>query len=172
MTGVKHIEEIELVESEQKIVKFLVKYKQQQCNLKGMTHTIVGKQSDEETQLEGMGAEIAAAKILNVWPDLDHSDAEIHDFYVNRWTVDVKATKYPYGKLILPIHKSTEKACDYYVLMTGTFPKYRFAGAASKKELINKKNISSLGYNKIYMLEQHELKSIEEFLDETKARTQ
>lgn len=170
MIGVQHTN-IELLESEQRIAKFLAKYKLQQCKVQNYQSHVVGKDSQEVIDLESIGSELAAAKLLNVWPDLDHSIAEVHDFYYNGYTVDVKVTKYPNGRLILAPYKKDEKSCDYYILMVGKFPKYTFIGAASKKELIDEKNLGSLGYNKIYMLPQNKLKSFKEFVDETKTRT-
>lgn len=165
----KHIE-IELAESEQKIVKFLAQGREKNSRAKNYKNRKVGRQDQEQTELEGMGAELAAAKILNVCPDLDNSRASIHDFIFNGYTVDVKTTKYFNGKLILPLNKNKNNSCEYYILMVGEFPRYRFIGAAKNTDLINDKNIGSLGYDKIYMLEQSQLKNLEEFLDETKAR--
>ena len=168
MTGVKHTEII-LTDSEQKIADFIAKVRTKTSRAKGIKNLKVGPQSPEQTELEGAGSELAAAKILNVWPDLSSGKSSVEDFTYNGFTVDVKTTKYPNGRLILPLYKK-QKACDYYVLMVGTFPKYKCVGVASKNKLIDDKNITSFGWNNHHALEQAELMSIEDFINETKAR--
>ena len=161
--------EIELLKPEQKIAEFIAKTRTKVSRSAGIKNLKFGPQSAEETDLEGAASELAAAKILNVWPDLDPSKSSVHDFTFRGYTIDVKTTKYQTGRLLLPLYKKN-KACDYYVLMIGSFPKYKCIGFASKEDLINDDKIGTLGKTKSYMLEQNELKTLEEFLNETKAR--
>jgi len=161
--------EIELLNTEQKIAEYIARSRTKTNRAAGIKNLKAGPQSSEETELEGVASELAAAKILNVWPDLDTSKASVEDFTFRGYTIDVKTTKYHAGRLLLPLYKK-DKACDYYILMIGSFPKYKCMGFAAKKDLINEDKIGTLGNYKNYMLEQNELKTLEEFLNETKAR--
>lgn len=160
----KHTE-IELTKYEQKIAEFIAKVRTKSSRASGIKNLKVGPQSDQQTELEGAGSELAAAKILNVWPDLNPDKPAIEDFIYKNLTVDVKTTKYPNGRLILPLYKKN-KACDYYMLMIGSFPTYKCVGLASKEKLIDDSNIASFGRNLHHTLEQNELKSVEDFINE------
>jgi hypothetical protein len=85
---------------------------------------------------------------------------------VGSYTVDVKTTKYRTGKLIAALDKK-DKACDYYMLMLGTFPEYSLGGFCKKEKLLNEDTITNLGWGKLHALEQYELLSLAEFRKET-----
>ena len=109
---------------------------------------------------------MAAAKLLNVWPDIQIEEIPTHDLVVSNYTVDVKATKYRTGKLIAALHKK-DKACDYYMLMLGTFPEYSLGGFCKKEKLLNEDTITNLGWGRLHALEQDQLMSLDEFKKET-----
>lgn len=156
-TGVKHIN---LNPVEQRLVKFMAKSRYEKSRAAGIKNNRKGPQSDYDTDLEGFGSELAAAKLLNVWPDLDLEGIPDHDLVYNGKTIDVKSTKYESGRLCAGLHK-VNKSCDYYMLMIGSFPKYRFAGMAKKEELLNQKNIMNLGWGELFALDQSSLNSLE-----------
>jgi hypothetical protein len=123
----------------------------------------IGKQSVEETDLEGIGGEIAFCRAYNLYPDTNldsrpHFDAVLS----NGTTVDVKTTKYLNGKLIA-IRGKVSKPPDAYALVVGTFPNYRIAGLMRASELLQDSRLINLGYGLTFAAEQSELESFEQF---------
>jgi hypothetical protein len=57
-------------------------------------------------------------------------------------TYDVKVTKYENGHLVAGLHKKN-KPCDFYVLFTGEFPRYRIAGFGDQESLLVKERIKN-----------------------------
>ena len=157
---------IRLRETEQKICEYIAKERYNNARKKGIADNKKGPQSNYDTDLEGVASEMAAAKLLNVWPDIQIEEIPTHDLVVSDYTVDVKATKYRTGKLIAALHKK-DKACDYYMLMLGTFPEYSLGGFCKKEKLLNKDTITNLGWGELHALEQDKLMSLDEFKKET-----
>ncbi len=93
-------------------------------------------------------------------------EAPVHDLLVGTHTIDVKTTKYRTGKLIAALDKKN-KACDYYMLMLGTFPEYSLGGFCKKEKLLNRDTITNLGWGELHALEQDQLMSLDEFKKET-----
>lgn len=154
---------VELNEAEQKLAQFLAKARHAKARNNNIENKRLGPQSDWETDLEGMAAEIAACKLLNVYPDLQTESIPIYDM-VSRsgWTIDVKATKYKTGKL-LAVKGKSENRSDFYMLMIGEFPEYRCGGLASAERLLNDKTLMDLGRGVGHAMEQDELQSLEEW---------
>lgn len=157
---------IRLEESEQKICEYIAKERHNNARRKGVPNKKKGPQSAYETDLEGVASEMAAAKMLNVWPDLMIGEAPAHDLLVGRHTIDVKTTKYKTGKLIAALYKK-DKACDYYMLMLGTFPEYSLGGFCRKEKILNENTVTNLGWGQLHALEQDQLMSLDEFKKET-----
>ena len=155
-----------LGETEQKVCEYIAKERYNNASKKGITDNKKGQQSNYDTDMEGVASEMAAAKLLNVWPDIQIEEIPTHDLIVGKYTVDVKATKYRKGKLIAALHKK-DKACDYYMLMLGTFPEYYLGGLCKKEKLLTKETITNLGWGELNALEQDQLLSLEEFKKET-----
>jgi hypothetical protein len=134
---------------------------------KGVTNSKIGGQSDEVTDLNGIGAELSFCKMFNVFPDLsistrsstngeDTGDAVLH----NGKTIDIKATVYPCGKLLAVPWK--QEKVDLFALMVGTFPTYTFKGFMRAPELLKKERIGDLGHGETYIAYQNELLSLEQ----------
>lgn len=159
-----------LTETEQKIATYLAKSRYKKARERNIIDNKKGPQSNYETDLEGVASEMAAAKLLNLWPDLQIEKVPDHDLILNNITIDVKATKYQTGKLIAATHKK-EKACDYYMLMIGSFPEYRCAGFCKKEDILNNNTITNLGWGDLHAVSQDNLQALEDFLNEANART-
>lgn len=160
---------MKLTETEQKIATYLAKARYKKARERGIVDNKKGPQSNYSTDLEGVGSEMVAAKLLNLWPDLQIEKVPDHDLKINNITIDVKATKYQSGKLIAATHKK-EKSCDYYMLMIGSFPEYRCAGFCKKEDILNVNTITNLGWGELHAVEQINLQSLEDFLYETSSR--
>jgi hypothetical protein len=158
---------VKLTETEQKISIYIAKKRYQNARSKGITNNKKGPQSNYETDLEGVASEMAAAKTLNLWPDLQIEKIPEHDLKFGPFTIDVKTTKYKTGKLIAAKHK-IEKSCDYYMLMIGSFPEYSCAGFCKKENLLNNNTLANLGWGELHAVDQINLQPLEDFLNENK----
>jgi len=155
---------ITLNTAEQRLAKFVGRERDLNGRRNGYTNRRIGPQSDEQTDLEGIAAEIAFARYVNVYPDIDIDCKEYppHDAVLHDGTlVDVKTTKYPNGRLIVAPWKNAD-AVDAYVLVVGTFPTYRIAGAMESHELIRPQRMKDLGHGKVFVATQDELKPLDE----------
>jgi hypothetical protein len=148
---------IELNEAEQRLAKFLAKTRNEKNRSRMSVNRRIGPQSDEITDLEGIGGELAFCKLMNIYPDMQTDFILGHDCLLQDGTkVDVKTTKYETGKLLsVPWKDSNE--IDVFALMIGELPKYRYAGMMSAKELLKEHRKTNLGYGIVYMATQDEL---------------
>ena len=110
-----------------------------------------------ETEVEGVGGELAFAKMCNLYPDFSVVPGK-YDFIAHGMTVDVKTTKHKNGRLLV---SSTKKIsdCDSYVLVVGSMPRYEMIGWAYAPEIINEEHLGELGNGPVYMMDQSELHS-------------
>lgn len=111
--------------------------------------------------INGFGAELAFCRLCGVLFDSSVIKEENHFLKADAVlmtgkTVDVKSTKYPYGKLIVRLGKE-EKYVDIYALMTGVFPTFVFRGWASYSDIIRDELVANLGHGDAYCLAQVKL---------------
>jgi hypothetical protein len=162
---------VTLISTEQDVCKALAKRRTSMNRNNGVKNSKIGKLSDDEMDLEGMGAELAFCKLFNVFPDLtthlrsskdgmDGGDAILH----NGMKVDVKSTTRSNGRLVTANWKNENEKVDLYCLMTGSFPTYTFRGFISSENIFQDKNWRNLGYGYNYVAEQDELKTLEEII--------
>jgi hypothetical protein len=154
--------EVALNPQEQTVCRALAKKRHANNRKAGTPNAKRGPQSNEQTDLEGIGAEFAFAKLFNLYPDLsieprtadtDTGDCTLRDGRA----VDVKATQYKTGKLIaVPWKKS---GVQLYALMTGVFPTYTFRGFMEATELLREERLGTLGYGPTHIAHQEELVS-------------
>lgn len=148
---------ITLTESEQRICHWLAKMRHARNRATGTRDARIGPQSPEQTDLEGIGAEFAAAKMLNVYPDLDIDHRPGFDVLTHHGDrVDVKATRYKNGKLVVARWKASGEV-DCYLLVIGTFPTYRIAGFVSSDEALAPHRRTNLGHGPTYAVPQSDL---------------
>lgn len=153
------MQEIVLNAAEQKLAHYLAKCRHEKNRHHGVSNARIGPQSDYETDLEGIAAEIAFCKVMNVYPDTQTDEWKDADAITpSMGAVDVKATKYKNGRLLVRTTK-VDKAIDAYALMVGVFPRYLFAGWVPASELITEENIKDLGRGDTYVLDQNRLRN-------------
>lgn len=131
--------------------------------IKGIAQGQRSPASHQDVEINGIGAEVAFCKLLNIYPDMsihtrsasngtDTGDAVLP----NGFRVDIKTTKYKSGKLlVLPWQKGN---VDFYVLMIGEFPNYEFKGAIPSC-LVTKKG--DMGYGESFVVTQNELTDLQ-----------
>ena len=157
---------IELTETEQQICKFVANLRFTNARKNGIKNSKIGNQSNEFTDLQGFSAEFAFCKLFNLFPDFTIytrsaiKDELDYDAIIKNKRIDIKATKYNNGRLIVAPWKDKNKI-DIFVLMIGTFPKYKYVGCMTSNELIQSNRIGDLGHGKGYMALQYELKELE-----------
>tara|TARA_Y100000310_G_C20561210_1_gene753154 strand:+ start:260 stop:775 length:516 start_codon:yes stop_codon:yes gene_type:complete len=112
-----------------------------------------------EIDLDGVGGEMAFAKLKNLCPDLGALPRSGgHDFLTkNGRTLDVKTTSVKHGNLLVGENKANAPS-DFYVLMTGKFPTYEYVGWASSKQVFKAENLVDLGYGKVYRVWRKDLR--------------
>lgn len=161
---------VTLDDGEQMVCKVLAKLRHQNNRKEAVKNSRIGGQSDEATDLEGIGSELAFSKLWNLYPDLsifirsslkgeDEGDNILH----TGQSVDVKATRYATGKLVAVPWKKMK--VDLFALMVGVFPKYTFKGFMRSEELLQEKRLGTLGHGPTYIAYQNELRDIDK-LDE------
>ena len=124
----------------------------------GIIDQKIGKQSVADTDIGGIGGEIAFCKLFNFYPDLSLSPRRGGCDCVTKSgrTVDVKHTPYNTGKLLA--YRKEECAVDYYALMVGEFPEFDCRGYIPADALIRKENLRDMGYGYLsYTLSQEQL---------------
>ncbi len=126
----------------------------------GVKNNKIGKQSNAFTDLEGIAGEMAFCHLFGFEPDetvfVRSAASDEGDARLDGITFDVKTTKYRTGKLLAVPGKTKSKA-DYYVLMTGEFPRYTYRGMMKADELLKEERLGSLGYGPTYIATQDEL---------------
>lgn len=157
----------QLNETEQALCRAIAKKRYSNNRKSSVKNSKIGGQSNEFTDLEGIGSELAFCKLFNVYPDFsieprsslageDTGDATLRDGR----TVDVKATKYSFGRLVAVPWKQPH--VDLFALMVGRFPEYEFRGFMKKDELLKDSRLGTLGHGPTYIAEQKELKNLVE----------
>ena len=149
--------DITLNEVEQRLAKYLATSRTAANRGAGVMNGKLSTQSDAEIDLDGVGAELAFCRLMNVYPDLslDLRSGGADCIWAGR-TLDVKQTRYHAGRLIA-IRKKAVHPCDLYALMIGAFPTYRFAGMATSDQLFAAERLHDLGRGVGYVLEQDAL---------------
>ena len=144
-----------LNETEQIIAKILAERRYKNNRARGVVDRQIGGQSSEETDLNGLGAEMAFAKMFNVYPDLGDVPGKEDGITRKGYTYDVKTTKYKNGRLLAVMSKQIED-CNLYVLMIGEFPSYRIVGYARAEDLLSGNYIDDLGRGPGHAMKQTE----------------
>lgn len=118
----------------------------------------IGPQSNEETDLLGLGGELAVAKWLNIYPDLTtYARQGGVDLISNTGKrIDVKTTMYKTGKL-LAMMNTAYPDIDIFVLVTAVFPVFIVRGWATKEELLRPNTVANLGHGNAHCLAQDKL---------------
>ena len=135
---------VRLTSEEAKICQFLGKARRQSNRSHGINDQLVARENPEERDIEGIGAEMAFAKLYNLYPPFNiQPQSGSADFIMGR-TIDIKQSNHLDARLIVPPSKIEKGGCDAYVLATGKLPYYIFRGFAKKEQICNQKNLITL----------------------------
>lgn len=159
---------VKLVDTEISIAKRLGQLRCARNRAQGIKNTLYHngkKKTQEEVDIDAVGAEIAFCKWLNIYPDLTTNvRAKGIDCTWRGLTIDIKNTDLLEGRLICRISKELKDA-DIYVLTIGELPSYNLVGWCYSGELIDTQRIGYLGLNRIptYILPREMLRSMDTF---------
>jgi|TARA_R110002020_G_scaffold461724_1_gene680738 hypothetical protein len=123
----------------------------------------IGNQPSWQTDEDGIGGEIAASRLLNVYPSLVLKPDAGWDVMYRGKRIDIKTTRYKSGRLLAKLNARDDEV-DVYLLVTGTFPEYDVVGYALKDSLLSPKNVIDLGHGRGYGLSQDKLTPIEKLI--------
>lgn len=152
--------QITLTEAEVRLARYVGKRRWEVNRAAGVVDQRIDDTPDLDT--DAFGAELALARLLNVYPDLSLSPRQGgEDLVWGGVTVDVKQTKYSDGHLLATPWKDT-KASRLYALVTGTLPTYTFRGFACADDLFAAHRIKDLGKGKGYAMPQADLITAED----------
>lgn len=165
---------IELSESEIAVAKLIGTMRYEASKKNGAKDQQVGGQDPVQINIDGVMAELAAARALNLCPDLivnarggapydlithEKKDADGR-VYQRAIKIDVKATRWSTGQLVVHPHKS-QNECDYYLLATITGETVNLIKFASADKVFKPENFRALTNHpdakKTYALYQHEM---------------
>tara|TARA_R100000322_G_scaffold78473_1_gene49274 strand:+ start:134 stop:721 length:588 start_codon:yes stop_codon:yes gene_type:complete len=155
--------EYTLTKLEQKISATGGKMRYDSNRKAGLPNAKVSKRDPMDIEKIGVAGELAVAKYLNLYPDLSifvrKSGADLLTH--NNKKIDVKTTFYDRGKLIA-FYKTDYGDVDTFVLVTAEhYPTVVIRGWAKREDLINNDKIGNLGYGKVFVMEQNELRDID-----------
>jgi len=123
----------------------------------------MGKQNPIEIDRDGILAEMAFGKQFNLYPDLSvyprkgGADLVTHAGL----KLDIKATRYKSGRLLIHIDKPVEEV-DIYVLGIVDGDTVDFVGYIKSADAIQPQNLNDLGHGSGYVIEQKNLKKFKE----------
>ena len=137
---------IRLTKEEVAICQYLGKARRENNRSNNISDQLVAKENALKKDIDGIGAELAFAKLYNLYPPMEiRPQAGTADFVIMGRTIDIKQSEHENARLIVPPSKIEGKGgCDAYVLATGALPYYIFRGFAKKEQLCNQKNLITL----------------------------
>lgn len=149
---------VTLTDVEQRLARFVAHQREAANRDAGIVNARIGPQSDQMTDLLGVGGEIAFARLFNVYPDLTiGARAGGADCTIGPYRLDVKTTHYAAGRLLAHTNKSL-LAADVYALLEADFPRYRFCGFARAGDLLHPSRLMDLGHGPTYGMPQVDLR--------------
>lgn len=123
----------------------------------------MGKQNPIEIDRDGILAEMAFGKQFNLYPDLSvYPRKGGADLITHKgMKIDVKATRYKSGRLLIHIDKPVEEV-DIYVLGIVDGDDVDLVGYIKSAEAIQPQNLNDLGHGSGYVIKQSDLKKFKE----------
>ena len=154
----KKMTTVVLNDIEQELAQRVAKERYNKARKNNRTNLKMGNQSNEETDLNGVGGEIAFCKAYNLYPPLVTGEIDTYDCVMHDGKkIDVKTTIYKTGHL-LAMKTKKEGDVDAYVLVTGSMPNYTIVGCATDTELLKESNLTDkFGHGEGYGLSQEQL---------------
>lgn len=114
-------------------------------------------------EVDGIGGELAVARHLKIYPNLDMGMKYGGCDLVSRTGVriEIKTTNHKSGKILAQEWKKAEDS-DIYILVTGQFPEFELAGWCYTKDLIKPENLIPQRQGKCYEWQHDDLRPMSE----------
>ena len=149
---------VTLTEVEQRLARVVAAERTRANRAAGVVDQQLSPEAAQQVELTGIGAELAYARLMNVYPDLTVAPrAGGADVWWAGLGVDVKGTERPHGRLLARPTKLTQDGVTVYALMTGPFPTYTFRGQVPASTLLQARHLMDLGHGPTYAMSQPEL---------------
>lgn len=156
---------IDLNGIEQQIVYRVVLARETRVRENGYRDHAVGNLT-RQTQIDSAGAELAAARFLNVYPQFDLTQFDQDGILPDGRTFDVKHTNVANGHMLVPLDH-VDKQCDLYICVTNPFPRYCIRGYALAEEVFAEP--INLGRGPTYGVHQSRLHSMQRIIEALRA---
>ena len=154
--------EIKLTEEEVRIGRYIANQKRELSKENEYRELKRDDRSHLDIMIQGLTAELAVAKALNIYPDLD-SRYSPFDLTYKGMKINVKSTVADNNSLLIPNYQ--ESKSDFYILVTGAIPELNIRGVASSEMIYRPENLVDLGKGVSYRLKQNQLMPFEEWLN-------
>lgn len=149
---------ITLNETEQMLAMFLARKRDEVNRKNGVPQGQISTRPHTEVELDGIGAEIAYAKLMNVYPDMEFEHWPAEDCLTDTGeTVDVKMTSRSTGDLLAAPYKKF-KSTDIYAVLVGRFPEYRLVGHCRRDDVFRDDRLTTLNGREVYKVPGIELR--------------
>lgn len=149
---------IHMTPSESAIAQMLAVMRNTTARQNGVKDKQMGKQNPIEIDRDGIISEMAFGKAFNLYPDLSvyprKGGADL--ISRNKKKIDVKATRYRTGNLVIHIDKPVDEV-DIYVLAIVDGDDVDLIGYIQSEVAISQENISNLGHGNGYVIDQSRL---------------
>lgn len=149
---------INMTPSESAIAQVLAVMRNTTARQNGVADKQMGKQDPIEIDRDGILAEMAFGKAFNLYPDLSVYPRKGGADLIGRTgkKIDVKATRYKTGRLVIHIDKPVDEV-DIYALAIVDGDNVNLVGYIQSKDAVKKENIKNLGHGEGYVIEQDSL---------------
>jgi len=149
---------VNMTPSESAIAQVLAVMRNTTARQNGVADKQMGKQDPIEIDRDGILAEMAFGKAFNLYPDLSVYPRKGGADLIGRTgkRIDVKATRYKTGRLLIHIDKPVDEV-DIYVLAIIDGDNVDLVGYVESANAIKKTNIKNLGHGEGYVIEQDAL---------------
>ena len=132
--------------------------------LQNQLNGATSKKNNLDIDINGAAAEIIIARYYNIYPDLfTGPHRRGHDLILNGLKIDVKSTWYSPGYIMCGLHSEIQDA-DVYILVNSRFPVCIIKGAVRAADLIQDQNIKDMGFGNNYILEETQLRPLDEVI--------
>ena len=148
----------QLSDSELAVAKLLATARNEMNRTIGTTNDRrAGSKSDYLVNYEGICAELAFCRLMNVYPDLVNGSYGAGDCKVKQYgVVDVKYSGLIRGDLLVP-PKKQGRGIDTFALMVGEIPDMYFVGTADQADVFRPDNTKMFERGLNHVVPQHEL---------------
>lgn len=154
---------MEMTPVEANIAQTLAVMRHTVCRVNDVPDKQMGEQDPIQIDRDGVLAEMAFGKAFNLYPDFSIYPRKGGADLIGRngKKIDVKATRYKTGRLLIHIEKEVTEV-DIYVLAIVDGNTVDLVGYITAQDAMKEENIGDLGRGRGYVIERDQLKLFKE----------